>query len=187
MYLPFIMSRDNCSRLDDTIRKSPPPSFDRSASPMFPKWNQIYYYSRVVFANRACNTVKVHTRSISAKRANRLFRTHGLSGSSGLQDIAAETRKRVNASTLSLTSIRLARHRINGMPQFPSAHLPAERSRATPARPCHFVWQDLNDRRSIIRGSRGAYAIVTLIPLEEKEDRFRITACFFTQYFDNTR
>lgn len=29
-------------------------------------------------------------------------------------------RKRVNVSTLSLTSIRLVRHRINGVPQFPS-------------------------------------------------------------------
>lgn len=85
--------------------------------------------ARVALANRVCNTVKVHTRSISTKRANRPFRTHGLSGSTGLQDIAAETRKRVNASTLSLTSIRLVRHRINGMPQFPST-LPPPPDRA---------------------------------------------------------
>lgn len=37
-------------------------------------------------------------------------------------------------------------------PTFP---FPRHRSRATPARPCHFVWQDSNDRRSIIRGSGG--------------------------------
>lgn len=71
-------------------------------------------------ATGAYNTVKIHTHSISAERANRWFRTHGLSGTNGLQDIAAETRKRVNVSTLSLTSIRLVRHRINGVPQFPS-------------------------------------------------------------------
>ena len=90
------------------------------------------------------NTVKIHTHSISAERANRWFRTHGLSGSNGLQDIAAETRKRVNVSTLSLTSIRLVRHRINGVPQFPSTLYRAR----TIVHPCHFVyWLSLASRR----------------------------------------
>jgi len=83
-------------------------------------------------ASRACNTVKayidtranVRAHPAQSARANRLFRTRGLSASSGLQDIAAETRKRVNASTLSLASIRLVRHRINGTPQFPSTLSP---------------------------------------------------------------
>jgi len=75
-----------------------------------------------------------HARGVRAHlaqsaRANRLFRTRGLSGSSGLQDIAAETRKRVNALTLSLASIRLVRHRINGTPQFPSTLPPPSANR----------------------------------------------------------
>jgi len=128
----------------------------------------------------ACNTVKVHTRSISTKRANRLFRTHGLSGSSGLQDIAAETRKRVNASTLSLTSIRLVRHRINGIPQFPST---PSRSCATPVHPCHFVWQDSNDRRSIIRESSRAYMTITLTYLGRKRGSLVNNCLFFHSLF----
>jgi len=92
-------------------------------------------------ATRACNTVKayidtranVRAHPAQSARANRLFRTRGLSGSSGLQDIAAETRKRVNASTLSLASIRLVRHRINGTPQFPSTLSPHPTPPATPA------------------------------------------------------
>lgn len=46
-------------------------------------------------------------------------------------------RKRVNVSTLSLTSIRLVRHRINGVPQFPST---LYRARRTFVHPCHFVY-----------------------------------------------
>lgn len=145
MCLPFITSRNNCKRLRCKI-----PSRERRRRSRS-RMKFITSRARIAFANRVCNTVKVHTRSISTKRANRPFRTHGLSGSTGLQDIAAETRKRVNASTLSLTSIRLVRHRINGMPQFPST----PRSCATPVRPCHFIWQDSNNRRSIIRGNRG--------------------------------
>jgi len=143
----------------------------RLATPMFPKYRIkfITNRARVVFATRACNIVKVHTRSISTKRANRPFRTHGLSGSTGLQDIAAETRKRVNASTLSLTSIRLVHHRINGMPQFPSALPPlSPRSCATPVRPCHFIWQDSNNRRSIIHRNKRTY--MTIYPIYPKEN-----------------
>lgn len=120
------------------------------------------------------------------KRANRRFRTRGLSEdpARGFQDIAAETRKRVNARRrYPSTSIRLVRHRINGTPQFPSAPLsPAlscvssgsgtdrERDRA-PVRPCHFVWQDSNDRRSIIRRSREGYSRMTITSTYSRRER----------------
>lgn len=120
------------------------------------------------------------------KRANRRFRTRGLSEdpARGFQDIAAETRKRVNARRrYPSTSIRLVRHRINGTPQFPSALSPLpypcvssgsgtdrERDRA-PVRPCHFVRQDSNDRRSIIRRSREGYSRMTITSTYSRRER----------------
>lgn len=59
--------------------------------------------ARIALANRACNTVRVHTPAQSAWNVQTGdFALADYRGSSGLQDIAAETRKRVNASTLSL-------------------------------------------------------------------------------------